>query len=64
MWGPCRLEGLGSFSSVSWSIPLHQRKLNLCQINSASSGSRASIFPIVEVKCEGPEEVASLSCLN
>ena len=39
---------------------MHHRKLNLRQPISSSSGSRASVFIIGGVICEGPEEVSCL----
>ena len=43
---------------------MHQGKLNLCQLISDSSGSRASIFTITGVKYEGAEDVSYLSRLT
>ena len=44
--------------------PVHHGKLNLRQPVSTSSVSRASVFTIVGVTSEGPEEVGSLKCLT
>ena len=43
---------------------MHQGKLNLRQSIYDSSGSRASVFAILRITSEGPEDVASISRLT
>ena len=44
--------------------PVHHGKLNLCQPISDRSGFMASVFTIVWVTSEGPEEFASLGSIT